>query len=70
MFWDTYNSLKHTPTYEYNPSDIVTLGDSGALLLLGALLSRIAGSKRPMEVLCRSHRTEHLKQNVRRLMNR
>ncbi len=70
MFWDTYNSLKHAPTFEYNPSDIVTLGDSGALLLLGALLNRIAGSKRPMEVLCQSHRTEHLKQNVRRLMNR
>jgi hypothetical protein len=69
-FWDTYNSLKHAPTFEYNPHEVQTLGDTGALLLLGALLNRIAGNKVPMKVLCQSHRTENLKQTVRKLLNR
>jgi hypothetical protein len=67
-FWDAYNSLKHAPTFEYDPHDIQTLGDTGVLLLLGALLNRVAGNKVPMNVLCRSHRMEHLKHNVRKLV--
>ena len=69
-FWATYNSLKHTPTFEYDPYEVQTLGDTGALLLLGALLNRIAGNKIPMKVLCDSHRTDNLKQNVRKLLSR
>ena len=68
LFWTTYNNLKHAPNFEYDPYEVQTLGDTGALLLLGALLNRIAGSKTPMKVLCQSHRTENLKQNVRKLL--
>jgi hypothetical protein len=68
--WDSCNYLKHAPTFEYNAYEVQTLGDTGALLLLGALLNRVAGNKVPMKVLCQSHRTENLKQNVRRLVNR
>jgi hypothetical protein len=46
MFWSTYTSLKHAPNFEYDPYDVQTLGDTGALLLLGALLNRVAGNKR------------------------
>lgn len=47
---DTYNSLKHAPTFEYDPYEVKLLGDTGALLLLGALLNRVAGNKIPMRV--------------------
>lgn len=45
-FWDTYNSLKHAPSFEYDTTEVELLGDSGALLLLGALLNRVAGVSR------------------------
>ncbi len=69
-FWDTYNNLKHAPSFEYNPHEVQVLGDTGALLLLGALLNRAAQNRVPMKVLCQSHRTESLKQNVRQLLSR
>lgn len=70
LFWTTYNSLKHAPNFEYDPYEVQALGDTGALLLLlGALLNRIAGNSIPMKVLCDSHRTENLKQNVRKLLS-
>jgi hypothetical protein len=70
LFWNTYNHLKHVPSFDYSPNDVRILGDTGALLLLGELLNRVAGNKRPMEMLCRNLRTEDLKQNVRELVNR
>ena len=68
LFWDTYNSLKHAPNYEYNPSEVPLLGDTGELLLLGALLNRVAGNKIPMKVLCQSHRTHMMAYNMRKLL--
>jgi ApeA-like protein len=68
LFWDTYNSLKHAPNYEYNASEVQLLGDTGELLLLGALLNRVAGNKVPMKVLCQSHRTHMLGYNTRKLL--
>ncbi|WP_428338799.1 hypothetical protein [Mycobacterium sp.] len=68
LFWNTYRSLKHAPSFEYDPIDVQILGDAGALLLLGELLNRVAETRQPMDLLCRSHRTEHLIQNVRRLV--
>jgi hypothetical protein len=70
LFWETYNHLKHAPTFEYSPNDVKILADTGALLLLGELLNRIAGNRRPIEILCRSHRNEDLKRNVRELVDR
>ncbi|MEU9806595.1 hypothetical protein [Mycobacterium sp. NPDC050853] len=68
-FWNTYNSLKHAPSFEYDPYDVRTLGDAGPLLLLGELLNRAAGNRIPMKVLCQSHRTITLQQNIRKLLN-
>jgi hypothetical protein len=66
-FWDTYNSLKHAPNFEYDPHEVALLGDSGALLLLGALLNRVAGNKEPIKAICDSHRTHMIGYNVRQL---
>lgn len=69
-FWAAYNSLKHSPNFEYDSSDISILADSGALLLQGALLNRIAQNKSLMIELCSSHRTQYLKAAVQDLLNR
>ncbi|KZS68015.1 hypothetical protein A4G26_26930 [Mycobacterium kansasii] len=68
LFWDAYTSLKHSPSYEYDPSDIEVLGDSGQLLLLGELLNRVADNRTPMKVIASSHRTQHLKQRIQNLV--
>lgn len=67
-FWETYNNLKHAPNFEYDPYEVELLGDSGALLLLGALLNRAAGNKIPMKVICNSHRTHMIGYNIRKLL--
>lgn len=68
LFWGTYNSLKHAPNFEYDPYEVETLGETGALLLLGALLNRVAGNRRPMKVLTSSVRTQRLKERVQKLV--
>lgn len=68
LFWDTYNSLKHAPNFEYDPSEVQLLGDTGELLLLGVLLNRVACNKTPMKVLCKSHRTHMLGYKTRKLL--
>jgi hypothetical protein len=68
LFWNTYNSLKHAPTFEYDPSTVNTLGETGALLLLGTLLNRIAGNRVPMKALTSSVRTQRLKERVQKLV--
>jgi hypothetical protein len=60
--------LKHAPNYEYNPSEVQLLGDTGELLLLGALLNRVACNKVPMKALCQSHRTHTMGYNMRKLL--
>ncbi len=67
-FWNTYNGLKHVPTFEYDPYEVQLLGEAGALLLLGALLNRVAGSRIPMQVICNSHRTHMIGYNTRNLL--
>lgn len=67
-FWETYNNLKHAPTFEYDPYEVQLLGDTGALLLLGALLNRVAGNRTPMKVLCNSHRTHTIGYNMQQLL--
>ncbi|MEH3130041.1 MAG: hypothetical protein PGN27_08795 [Mycolicibacterium neoaurum] len=68
-FWTTYNSLKHAPNFEYDPHEVGLLGDSGALLLLGALLNRVAGNRIPMKAICQSHRTHMIGYDIRKLLN-
>jgi hypothetical protein len=69
-FWDTYTSLKHVPSYEYDLYEVSTLADSGALLLQGALLNRVALNKRLMAFICDSHRTQNLREMTREVVNR
>jgi hypothetical protein len=68
LFWETYNSLKHAPNFEYDPQEVDLLGEIGALLLLGALLNRAAENNSPMRVLCQSHRTHMMGYNMRKLL--
>lgn len=68
LFWGTYNQLKHTPTFEYDPYEVQTLGDTGALLLLGVLLNRISGNRNPIRAITSSHRTQRLKERVQQLV--
>ncbi|QYL17992.1 hypothetical protein [Mycolicibacterium pallens] len=68
MFWDTYNSLKHAPNYEYDPAVVQLLGETGELLLLGALLNRVANNRIPMDALCQSHRTHMMGYKMRKLL--
>ncbi|ORB47575.1 hypothetical protein [Mycolicibacterium rhodesiae] len=68
LFWGTYNNLKHAPSFEYDPYEVDTLGDTGALLLLGELLNRVAGNRIPMKVLTESVRTYQLKERIQKLL--
>jgi hypothetical protein len=68
-FWKTYVMLKHAPTFEYDPYEVQLLGDTAALLLLGALLNRAAGNKHPTEAICSSHRTHMTGYNLRKLLS-
>lgn len=70
LFWNSYNSLKHAPGFEYDPDEVQTIADTGGLLLLGALLNRVAGSRVPMKVLTSSVRTQRLKERVQELIAR
>ncbi len=64
LFWDAYTSLKHAPSYEYDPRHVEVLRDSGQLLLLGESFNRVAGNRTPMKAIASSHRTQHLKQRI------
>lgn len=70
LFWRTYNQLKHAPNFEYDPYEIHLLGESGALLLQGVLLNRVAGNRKLMKVLCESHRNHRLMSSVQKLVGR
>ena len=69
-FWQMYNSLKHVPNYEYDVYEVVTLANSGALLLQGALLNRVALNKQLMKAICDSHRLYNLRQMTQEVVNR
>jgi hypothetical protein len=47
LFWETYNSLKHEPSFKPVHSDLADLARSGRHLLGAELLNRVAGSKAP-----------------------
>lgn len=68
LFWRTYNQLKHAPNFEYDPHEIYLLGESGALLLQGALLNRVANNRKLMKILCDSHRNNRLMHSVQKLV--
>ncbi|WP_369403323.1 MULTISPECIES: HEPN domain-containing protein [Gordonia] len=53
LFWDRYTALKHDPLVSYDSYEISTLMRSGRILLMCALLNRVAGSKAPTRWICR-----------------
>jgi hypothetical protein len=68
-FWDSYNSLKHRPNETRDPYQLSLLAESGAVLLQCALLNRAGASRRPAQVICKSHRFYELGRLIRELVN-
>lgn len=54
-FWRHYNGIKHNPSFVWSGGHVADLGEAGRLLLLAALLDRVAGSRAPSKELFRSH---------------
>ncbi|MFE4463762.1 hypothetical protein ACFRCR_01475 [Oerskovia sp. NPDC056781] len=67
-FWSTNNLLKHEPNSEYDAYEVSVLADTGAVLLQSALLNRVARTTNPAQVVCGSHRYDHLGRQVRGLL--
>jgi hypothetical protein len=67
-FWDTYNGLKHEPSFALDPRKTALLAASGSLLLAVSLLDRAARSKQPSrEILGSGHYNWQLRDAVRDL---
>jgi hypothetical protein len=69
LFWDTYNSLKHAPNFQYDIDSIYYLGESGALLLEAALLNRVAGNSMPARAIFASHRNYRIGEQIAKLVS-
>lgn len=68
LFWDTNNSLKHSPNYQYDANEVRLLAESAAVLLECALLSRCSGSNAISKTICDGHRNHNLGVEVSRLV--
>ncbi|WP_375003997.1 HEPN domain-containing protein [Gordonia sp. PS3] len=68
LFWDRYTALKHDPLVSYDSYEVSTLMRSGRILLMCALLNRVAGSKAPTRWICQSTQFYHLGERTRDLM--
>jgi hypothetical protein len=58
------------PNFEYDVYEVMALANSGALLLQGALLNRVAVNKQLMKAICDSHRTYNLRQMTQEIVRR
>lgn len=63
--WSDYGALKHDPHARISTSDSAVLAESAYFLLLGLLLDRIAGSKKPSRAVFKHHRLENLGRAIR-----
>jgi hypothetical protein len=68
LLWKRYEALKHEPVYHYDAREIAILADSAQVLLLCAVMNRVAGSKIATKVVCESPRNDHLKWDVREVV--
>lgn len=68
LFWDRYTALKHDPLVSYDSYEISTLMRSGRILLMCALLNRVAGSKEPTRWICQSTQFYGLGERIQDLM--
>lgn len=68
LLWDRYGALKHQPIYHYDAQELAVLADSARVLLLCAVMNRVAGSKATTKAICESHRNDDLKCDVRQLL--
>lgn len=65
LLWNRYEALKHEPIYHYDAQEIAVLADSARVLLLCAIMNRVARSKTATKVICESPRNEDLKWDLR-----
>lgn len=70
LFWDRYTALKHDPLVSYDGYELYILMRSGRILLMCALLNRIANSKKPAQWICNSHHYYNLSQETKELLQR
>ena len=70
MFRDANNGLKHDPNYRESEQILAALGASGRYLLAGALLDRVAGSKRPSTEIFRAPILRNLIEPLRQRLTR
>ncbi|MFV8054618.1 hypothetical protein [Mycobacterium sp. 48b] len=68
LLWDRYGALKHQPLYRYDAREIAILAASARVLLLCAVMNRVAHSKVATKTICESHRNDDLKWDVRELL--
>ena len=54
LFWDRYAAIKHDPTIQYDVSELSVLMRGGRVLLMCALLNRVARTKVPSAWICQS----------------
>ncbi len=68
LFWDRYTALKHDPLVSYDSYEISILMRGGRVLLMCALLNRVANSKAPTRWVCQSTQFYSLGDSTRDLM--
>lgn len=68
LFWDRYNALKHDPVFSYDSIELSTLMRGARVLLMCALLNRVACSKEPTRSICQSPEFSGLGLRTRRMM--
>lgn len=64
-FWRAYNHLKHEPTYQPDPREIMDFVISARYLLAATLLNHVAQSKRPSQVIFNNHRLMNVGSRLR-----
>lgn len=67
---DTYNRIKHEPSFSYDGGDVDAITRSAEVLLQSALLNRVARNKQMTKVICESHRNHNLGSSVRKIVAR
>ena len=68
-FWDTYNKLKHDPSFAPDPFEVYVLQKSGYLVLLAEVLNRLGRSKRPGQHLFANYQHDQLKEWTLQLLS-
>lgn len=68
-FWSRQNALKHDPAIDVNFEEIAYLAATGRVLLMCALLDRIAGSKRTSRSILQHHQVQPMGRRMREILD-